>query len=77
MIIQILYVSTIVELGIDLWGGEGGSGSMKADGRENKSFLVRVFNLKLCCFVMRIIAWHSQAHPDLQLKTRAWFSPVS
>ncbi len=77
MIIQILYVSTIVEL--DLWGGEGGGDRVawKLMGEKTKVFLVWVFNLKLCCFVMSTIAWHSQARPDLQLKTRPRFCPVS
>ncbi len=37
-------------------------GSAKANGREPKSCLGRVFNFKLGPFVMYVIAWHIQKH---------------
>jgi hypothetical protein len=43
--------------------------SAKANGREPKSYLGRVVNFKLSCFVMYAIAWHIQARPSLELKT--------
>jgi hypothetical protein len=53
------------------------AGSMKANGREPKSCLGQVFNLKLGCFVMCTIAWSIQVQPSLQWKTRHRFCPVS
>jgi hypothetical protein len=38
------------------------SGSAKANGREPKSCLGRVFNFKLGPLVMYAIAWHIQKH---------------
>jgi hypothetical protein len=38
------------------------AGSTKANGREPKSCLGRVFNFKLGHFVMYVIAWHIQKH---------------
>ena len=38
------------------------AGSAKANGREPKSCLARVFNFKLGHFVMYAIAWHIQKH---------------
>ncbi len=52
-------------------------GNAKADGREPKSCLSRVFNFKLGCFVMCTIPWPIQAWPSLEWKTRPKFSPVS
>jgi hypothetical protein len=54
-----------------------GSRSAKANGRDPISCLGRVFNFKLDCFVMCAIERHIQAHPSLELKTRARFHPVS
>jgi hypothetical protein len=51
--------------------------SAKANGREPKSRLGRVFNFKLGCFVVRTIAWPIQVQPSLQWKTRPRFRPVS
>jgi hypothetical protein len=44
-------------------------GSAKANGREPKSCLGRVFNFKLGCFVICTIAWPIQAPPSLEFKT--------
>ncbi len=52
-------------------------GSAKANGREPKSCLGRVFNFKLGCFVMCVIAWPTQAQLSLELKTWPRFRPVS
>jgi hypothetical protein len=60
---------------IALWFGA--TGSTKANGREPKSCLGRVFNFKLGCFVMCTIAWPIQARLSLELKTRPRFHPVS
>ncbi len=38
------------------------SGSAKANGREPKSCLGRVFNFKLVPFVLYAIAWHIKKH---------------
>jgi hypothetical protein len=54
-----------------------GGGSTKANGREPKSCLSRVFNFKLGCIVMYTIAQHIQARPSLELKTRPRFRPLS
>jgi len=51
------------------------AGSTKANGREPKSCLYRVFNYKLGCFDKlhkKCIAWKC---PLLELKTRPKFSP--
>ncbi len=48
-------------------------GSTKANGRELKSCLGRVFNFRLGCFVMYATAWHIQAPPSLELITRPRF----
>ncbi len=53
------------------------AGSAKANGRETKSCLVRVFNFKLGCFVLCTIAWPIQARPSLEWKIRPRFCPVS
>ncbi len=55
---------------VELW-------SAKANGRERKSCLGRVFNFKLGCFVMCTITWLIQARPSLELKTWPRFPPVS
>jgi hypothetical protein len=39
--------------------------SIKANGREPKSGLGRVFNSKLGCFATCVISWYTQAHPHL------------
>ncbi len=52
-------------------------GSMKANGREPKSCLGRVFNFKLGCFVKCTTAWPEQARPSLKLKTWPRFHPHS
>ncbi len=46
-------------------------------GREPKSCLGQFFNFKLGHYVIRAIAWHIQACPTLELKTRPRFCPVS
>jgi hypothetical protein len=46
------------------------SGSAKANGREPKSCLGRVFNFKLGYSIMYAIAQHIQERPSLELKTR-------
>ncbi len=51
--------------------------SAKANGREHKSCLGRVFNFKLGCFVMCTIGWHIQARPSQEWKTWPRFHPVS
>jgi hypothetical protein len=53
------------------------TGSAKANGREPKSCLGRVFNFMLGCFVMCTIAWPIQVRPSLKWKTRPRFCPVS
>ncbi len=53
------------------------NGSAKANGREPKSCLGRVFNFKFGCFVMCTVACPIQARPSLELKTRPRFRPVS
>ncbi len=52
-------------------------GSAKANGREPKNCLGRIFNFNLGCFVMRTIAWPIQVQPSLERKTRPRFCPVS
>jgi hypothetical protein len=52
-------------------------GSTKAHGREPKSGLGQVFNIKLGYFAMYALAQHIQARPSLELKTRPRFCPVS
>jgi hypothetical protein len=43
---------------------------MKAKRRKPKGSLGQVFNFKLGCSVMSVIALNTQAHPRLELKTR-------
>ncbi len=52
-------------------------GSTKAHRREPKSYLARVFNIKLGYFAMYALAQHIQARLSLELKTRPRFCPVS
>jgi hypothetical protein len=47
---------------IYFWGLCHKPGSAKANGKEPKSCLGRVFNFKLGPFVMYVIAWHIQKH---------------
>jgi hypothetical protein len=53
------------------------SGSVKAKGREPKTGLDRVFNIKLGCFDDVCVLIYADARPHLYLKTRPRFSPVS
>jgi hypothetical protein len=53
------------------------SGSAKANGREPKTGLDRVFNFKVGCFDDVRVLIYADVHPHLQLKTRPRFSPVS
>jgi hypothetical protein len=53
------------------------AGSAKANGREPKSCLGRVFNFKLDCFVVYNCMAYIQVLPSLQWKTRPRFRPVS
>ncbi len=48
-------------------------GSVKANGREPESNLAGFSTLSLAVFVMNAIAWHRQARPHAQLKTRAGY----
>ncbi len=41
--------------------------SIKANWREPKSGLGRVFNSKLGCFATCVISWYTQARPHLEL----------
>ncbi len=52
-------------------------GSSKAHGREPKSCLGRVFNIKLGHFAVYALAQHIQVRPSLELKTWPRFCPVS
>jgi hypothetical protein len=52
-------------------------GSAKANGREPKMCMGRVFNFKLGSFVMYAIARHTQARLSLELITQPRFHPVS
>jgi hypothetical protein len=52
------------------------SGSTQANMREPKSFLGRVFKLKLGCLDMCTIAWPVQVQTGLEWKTRPKFCPV-
>jgi hypothetical protein len=52
-------------------------GSAKANGREPKTSLGRVFNFKLGCFDDVWVLIYADACPHLWLKTRPRFSPVS
>ena len=56
---------------------EAKPGSVKANGKEPKSFLGQVFNFKLGCFVMYTIVWPIQARQSLEFKTQPMFCPVS
>ncbi len=51
--------------------------SAEANRREPESCLGQVFNFKLGCFVISVIAWHTTARPRLELKTQHRFCPVS
>jgi hypothetical protein len=51
-------------------------GSSKAK-RVNLIGLGRVFNFKIGCFVISAISWHKRERPNLELKTRPRFCPVS
>jgi hypothetical protein len=53
------------------------TGSAKANGKEPKTGLDRVFNFKLGCFDDVHVLIYADARPHLQLKTRPRFSPVS
>jgi hypothetical protein len=53
------------------------AGSVKANGRVNKTCLGRVFNYKLGCFGDVHVLNYVDACPHLKLKTRPRFSPVS
>jgi hypothetical protein len=53
------------------------AGSAKANGREPKTCLGRVFNNKLGCFDDAHVPVYVDARPHLYLKTRPMFSPVS
>jgi hypothetical protein len=59
------------------WAVQHCSGRAKANGREPKSCLGRVFNFKLGCFDMWSIAWYRQGRPDLELKTWLRCCPVN
>jgi hypothetical protein len=52
-------------------------GSAKVNRREPKSCLVQVLPFMLGHLVMHAIARHIQARPNLELKTRPRFCPVS
>ncbi len=52
-------------------------GSAKANGREPKTYLGRVFNYKLGRFNDVNVFVYVDARPHLQLKTQPRFSPVS
>jgi hypothetical protein len=52
-------------------------GSTKANGREAKTCLGRVFNYKLSCFNDVNVFVYVDACPHLQLKTWPRFSPIS
>ncbi len=73
-----LYPNDIIpnDIIIKITNLRGGSGSVKAIGRDPKSCLGRVFNFKLGCFVTCTIAWPIHARPSLELKTRPRFSLV-
>jgi hypothetical protein len=53
------------------------AGSAKANGREPKTGLGRVFNFKLGCLDDVRVVIYADARQHLQLKTRPRFSPVS
>ncbi len=53
------------------------AGSAKANGREHKASLGRVFNYKLGCYDDVHVIMYTDAHPYLQLKTQSRFHPVS
>jgi hypothetical protein len=55
----------------------GGPGSAITSGREPRSCLGRVFNLKLGCFVSEKCNCRACTRPLLELKTRPRFHPVS
>ncbi len=51
--------------------------SAEANGKEPESCLDKVFNFKLGCFDISVVAWHTQERPRLELKTQPRFCPVS
>ncbi len=53
------------------------TGSAKANRREPKTCLGRVFNYKLDCFNDVHVLIYVDAHPHFYLKTQPRFSPVS
>ncbi len=53
------------------------AGSAKANGREPKTGLGRVFNYKLGCYDDVRVLMYAYAHPYLKLKTRPRFCPLS